>query len=284
MDKSGQRGQRAGKVDTEDRIMEAAGRTVAWARSNQRVATILLVVVLAAGAIGIVYLNYRSDLRERAAVRLDEIRLASQAMPPAEVRTQLNTYIEQFGSTEQAREARLLLAEMELNRDSAQAAVRLVADIVDLDEGPLGYNAGWLLAVAREQLGDLDAAAGLYERLARSAPHDFQRRRARAARAQLHTYAGEYDMAEAIYAELVEDDPTADDSEFYGVKLGEVRAMARAGVAPPELPRIGAPPVSGPADEPDDGTEPTTAPGDGEAAAEAPPAAGDAGAATPTGD
>ena len=236
MDKSGSKRPRGGKVDTDDRIMETAGRAAAWTRDNQRVATILLVAVLAAGAIGVVYLNYRSDLRERAAVRLDEIRLASRTMPPAELRSQLGTYIEQYGSADQASEARLLLAEMELNRDSAAAAIRLVEPVVDLDGGPIGYNAGWILAVAREQQGDLARAAGLYEQLARSARHDYQRRRARAARARLHTYAGEYAAAEAIYAELAADDATGEDAEFYGVKLGEVRARAQADLPPPSVP------------------------------------------------
>jgi hypothetical protein len=173
MDKSGSKRPRGGKVDTDDRIMETAGRAAAWTRDNQRVATILLVAVLAAGAIGVVYLNYRSDLRE---------------------------------------------------------------PVVDLDGGPIGYNAGWILAVAREQQGDLARAAGLYEQLARSARHDYQRRRARAARARLHTYAGEYAAAEAIYAELAADDATGEDAEFYGVKLGEVRARAQADLPPPSVP------------------------------------------------
>lgn len=225
----------SGPVDTEDRIMEKIAQATAWAQRNSRVATLsLLLLVGAAGAL-FVYMDYRSDLESQAAVRLDEIRLGMRGTPPAQIRAQLGNYIDQFGSTRTAGEARILLAEMELERDSAAAAIGLLEPIIDLDGGPLGYNAGWLRAVAEEERGDREAAVEWYERLADAAPHEYQRRRARAALARLYEYAGEYTAAEEIYAELAAvEDPA--ESAFYGVKLGEVRARAATSAPPPSVP------------------------------------------------
>ncbi len=237
------------RVDTEDRIMGRVASLSAWAEKNRQLATMAVLAILAIGAGGVIYLNYRADLAERAAVRLDELRIASQSASPDELRSELATYIEQFGSTPQGDEARLLLAEMELQRGDADAAIRLIEPVVDPEDDPLGYNAAWMLAVAEEQRGDFEAAAEWYERLAGVAPHEFQRRRARAARARLHVYAGEYDAAETIYAELVASDDAAaeGEAELYEVKLGEVRARAAADLPPPSVPA---------AEEPEAATEP----------------------------
>ncbi len=224
-----------GPVDTEDRIMEKIAQVTTWAQRNSRVATLALLLLVGAVGAVLVYMDYRSDLENQAAVRLDEIRLGMRGTPPAQIRSQLDSYIEQFGSTGTADQARILLAEMELERDSADAAIRLLEPIVDLDGGPLGYNAGWLRAVAEEQRGDRASAAEWYERLADAAPHEFQRRRARAALARLHEYAGEYAAAEEIYADLAAvEDPA--EAAFYGVKLGEVRARAATNAPPPSVP------------------------------------------------
>ncbi|MFW6088569.1 MAG: tetratricopeptide repeat protein, partial [Gemmatimonadota bacterium] len=218
--------------------MSRLATATAWAQRNRQLAIVAGLAILAIGAGGVIYMNYRADLAERAAVRLDELRMASQSAAPEELRSELSNYIEQFGSTPQGDEARLLLAEVELQRGDADAAIRLIEPVVDPDEDPLGYNAAWMLAVAEEQRGDLATAAEWYERLAGAAPYEFQRRRARAARARIHTYAGEYDAAEAIYADLAsaEEALAGEEVELYAVKLGEVRARAAADLPPPELP------------------------------------------------
>ena len=218
--------------------MRRIAATTAWAEENRQLATMAVLAILAVGAGGFIYLNYRADLAERAAVRLDELRLVSQSAPPEQLRAELAAYVDQFSSTPQGDEARLILAEMELQRDSADAAIRLIEPIVDPAADPLGYNAAWMLAVAEEQRGNLEAAAAWYERLARAAPHEFQRRGARAARARLHVYAGEYAAAEAIYDELAAAKDAAGDAELYALRLGEVRARAAAELPPPSVPEL----------------------------------------------
>lgn len=236
MTNSGRSGSGDGAVDTHDRVMERVARASVWVQENNRIATLALIALVAAIGAGFVYANYRSDLRQRAAVRLDEIRLSSRNTTPAQLRAQLGTYVEQFGSTRQADEARLLLAEMELDQDSVARAVSLLQPVVDLDHHPIGYNAGWMMAAAEEQRGDHEAAARWYDRLAEAARHDYQRRRARAARARLYEYAGDYAAAEEIYADLAAQDEAGDGAESYGIRLGEVRARAEADAPPPSVP------------------------------------------------
>lgn len=229
-----------GPVETEDRIMQKIAQATAWVQQNSRVATLAALLLVGAVAAVLVYMDYRSDLEAQAAVRLDEIRMGMRGTPPAQIRAQLGSYVDQFGSTGTADQARILLAEMELERDSAQAAIRLLEPVIDLDGGPVGYNAGWLRAVAEEQRGDREAAAEWYERLADAAPHDYQRHRALAARARLHEYAGEYGPAEEIYADLAAEEDAAQ-STFYAVKLGEVRARAATNAPPPTVPQVSIP-------------------------------------------
>lgn len=252
MAKSGNRGHGT-PVDTEDRVMASVERASGWAAENQRLVTLALVAVLALGAIGFIYLNYQQDVRDRAAVRLDEIRMASRGAPPEQIRAELAAYVDQFGSAPQADEARVFLADIELGRGAPDAAIDLLSDVADPAGGPLQYNAAMMLAVAHEQRGDLATATGLYERLAREARHGYQRQRARAARARLHTYAGEYAEAEAIYAELAADSTGAD--TYYAVQLGEVRARAEAGLPAPRVPDLSAPPAAEEATPPPDSVE-----------------------------
>lgn len=238
MSKSGPpRRERTG-VDTEDRIMETFASMSVWAQRNRRLATMLVVGVVLMAAAGIYYVRYRAQLAERAAVRLDEIRLTTRAAAPAQIRDELGVFIDQFGSARQADEARLMLAELELQRDSADRAIRILEPVADPAGGPMGVHAAMMLAIAEEQRGDRDGAVRRYRRLAESAPFEFQRRDAKAAVARLEYYAGNYREAEQLYGELAEDDEAGDDQAFYRVRLGEVRARAAADLPPPELPAV----------------------------------------------
>ncbi len=230
------------QIDTEDRIMESVATATIWAQRNQRAATIVLVALAAVVAAGVIYVRYKADLRERAAVRLDELRLTTQGATPDALRDELGVFISQFGGTPEASEARVFLAELELRRDSLGAAIRTLEPVAALgNRSPLGYHATGMIAAAQEQSGDVEAAMRSYQRLEDEALFDYQRRAARAAQARLHEFAGEYADAERIYAELVADADAEADGGFYGVRLGEVRARARAQLTPPSVPVIAAP-------------------------------------------
>ena len=230
------------QVDTEDRIMETVAAVTLWAQRNRRAATMALVALAAMVAAGVIYVRYRADIRERAAVRLDEIRLSTQGAPPELMREELSLFITQYGGTPEASEARVYLAELELRRDSLDAAIRTLEPVADLtNPTPIGYHAAAMIAAVQEQRGDTRAAMQSYRRLEEAALYGYQRRAARAAQARVHDFAGEYAEAERIYADLAEDPDAASDGAFYGVLLGEVRARARTDAPPPQVPRIAPP-------------------------------------------
>lgn len=236
MSKSAQKHRDHQAIDGRDRIMESVASVSGWAERNRRIATFGLIAVVLVVAAGVYYVRYRGQLAERAAVQLDDIRLTARGATPDQLREQLRLYIDQFGGARQADEARVLLAEMELQRDSIDSAMRLLEQAADLDGGPVGYYAAAMIATAEEQRGDLDAAERQYQRLAAAAQYDFQRRKARASLARLHVYRGDYPAAEKIYAELAEETDGETDGEAYAMRLGEVRARAAAKLPPPELP------------------------------------------------
>ena len=60
-------------VNTEDRVMEGVVTAADWAERNRRLVTLGTIAVIAMLFAGWAYLDYRSKIAERAAVRLDEI-------------------------------------------------------------------------------------------------------------------------------------------------------------------------------------------------------------------
>ncbi len=148
------------QVDTEDRIMESVASVTMWARRNRRAATTVLIALVAVIAAGVIYVRYKADLQGRAAVRLDQIRLSSQGVAPQQLRQDLGVFITQFGGTPEAGEARLLLAEFEMRRDSVDAAIRALE--------PVAYqrrSARAAQARLHEFSGEYAEAARIYQEL-----------------------------------------------------------------------------------------------------------------------
>ena len=95
-------------VNTEDRVVESVVTAADWADRNRRVVTLGTVALIALLFAGWAYLDYRSKISERAAVRLDEIRMTSASgAPPEHVRAELAEFIGVFGGTPFGNEARL---------------------------------------------------------------------------------------------------------------------------------------------------------------------------------
>ncbi|TFG65526.1 MAG: tetratricopeptide repeat protein [Gemmatimonadales bacterium] len=227
------------QVDTDDRIMESVASATLWAKRDRRAATTGLIALVAVIGAGVIYVRYKADLQERAAVRLDQLRLSSQGVAPDQFRQDLGEFIAQYGSTPEAGEARLMLAEYELRRDSIDAAIRVLEPVVSSGVGtPIGYHGATMIAAAQDRKGDTRAAMRSFERLETDSRYGYQRRAARAARARLHEFSGEYAQAEQIYMELAADVDAATDGAFYAVHLGEVRARAKAQLPAPAVPVI----------------------------------------------
>ncbi len=235
MAKSMAREKRPQSIDTEDHVTERALEAVEWAQGHRRIVMAGGIALVAVVAAAFYYQGYRQELVERGSVRLQEIQISSQSADMETIRSELRLFIDQFSGTAYADQARVVLADLEIRRDSLGAAIRVLEPLADRGGGdPLSFSAIGMIAAAYDQGGDADRSLDWYERLENEALFDYQRHDAMAEQARLHTTAGRYDQAISLYERLVEEaeeDPAGQD--VYAVRLGEVRTLSQFGVAPP---------------------------------------------------
>ena len=235
MTKQMAREKRPGDLDTEDHVTEQVMAAAAWAETHRRTVLVGGIALVAVVAAAFYYQDYRQKLVERASVVLQEIQITSQSADIETIRSELRIFIEQYSGTPYANQARVALGDLELRRDSLTPAIQALEPVADLGgANPLSFTAMEMIAAAYEQGGDSDRALQWYERLASDARFDYQRYFAMAEQARLHTIAGRYQDAIALYDRLHEE--TGEDAagqEVYGVRLGEVRALERFGAEPP---------------------------------------------------
>lgn len=235
MSKSMAREKRPQAVDTEDHITERVLEAAAWAERHRRTVIAGGIALMAVVAAAFYYQGYKEKLVQSASVRLQEIQISAQSADIETIRGELRLFVDQYQGTPFEAQARVALADLELRRDSLGAAIRALEPIADMAGGnPLAYTAAGMIAAAFEQAGDSERAMSWYRRIESEALFDYQRRDAMAEQARLHTAAGRYEEAASLYERLASDvgeDPAAQD--LYAVRLGEVRALALSGAAPP---------------------------------------------------
>jgi len=217
------------QVNTEDRVMEGVVTVASWAEHNRRLVTIGTVALIAVIVAGWAYVDYRGKMNERAAVRLDDIRMTSAAgAPTPQVQAELAEFISQFGGTPFAGEARLYLAQLELRSNDLESAIRTLEPAADLSSGtPVAFRAASSIAAAEEMAGRPDKAIQWHERIATEAQFDFQRHEALAEQARIHAQEGRLDRSEELYRELLDADQPAgeDQASIWAVRLGEIEAV-----------------------------------------------------------
>ncbi len=166
--------------------------------------------------------------------------LSAQNADAGALRSELRLFIDQFSGTLYANQARVALAEIELQRDSLGAAIRVLEPVADLGTGdPLAFTAAGMIGAAYEQAGEPARALRWYERIESNAVFGHQRRAAVAEQARMQMAAGRYAEAITLYETLVAE--TVDDpggQQIYSVRLGEARARERFAAAAPVLPIV----------------------------------------------
>lgn len=225
-------------VNTEDRVMEGVVTAAAWADRNRRLVVIGAVAVAAVALAGWAWLDYRGKMNERAAVRLEEIRMSSATgTPPEQLRGELAEYVSQFGGTPFGDEARLYLAQMALEDADYETAIRTLEPAAKLSAGtPVAFRAARSLAAAEEMSGDAEAAIAWYDRIADAARFGFQEREALGEKARILAMSGDLAAAATIYADLREKAGEADEAAVWSIRLGEIEARQAAGAPPPPVP------------------------------------------------
>jgi predicted negative regulator of RcsB-dependent stress response len=229
-------------VNTEDLVVESVVTAADWADRNRRLVTLGLIALLALLFAGWAYLDYRSKIAERAAVRLDEIRMTSASGAPSEqIRAELSEYIGQFGGTPFGDEARLYLAQLDLRANDFDSAIRNLEPAADLASGtPVAFRAAEAIAAAHEMAGRPEDAIRWHERIAAQAEFAFQRYDAIGEQARIYARIGDLDRSEALYRQLLDEEvpQTEDEASIWAVRLGEIEALRTAGAGVPPVPEM----------------------------------------------
>jgi len=218
------------KVDTTDHVMDRFEMLLAWADHNRKVVIGGLVVLFVAIAGGMYYQSYQVRVAEAASEQLQQLRIGAQgAESPEAVRASLRSFLARYSDTRFGDEARIILGDLELRRDSLDVAIDVLSPVASGSmERPEAFNAAQMIAAAYEQKGDTDSAIEWYERLESGARFDYQKLWALGEQARVLTDAGEYDRAVETYEELIErtaDLSAAETAEVFKVRLGEVKAL-----------------------------------------------------------
>lgn len=215
-------------AEQEDVFVARTLEATNWAQRNRPILT-LAVVVLGLGTAAFVYYGrYRDTLNVTAAGQLEQLQQRLEMGDAPAVREDLNLYLERFGSTSFADEARLTLGQILATEGDHAGAAAILEPLAGDLESPLGAQAGVLLAAVSEDMGDLQVAEGLYEGLADRARLNFQRKEALIDVARLRRDRGDYAGALAAYDRLLDDmDETDPDRARIEMWRGEAAARAR---------------------------------------------------------
>lgn len=210
----------------DDAMALRAAALSAWAKRNARmVISIAAVALVVVG--GLLVWKYSQAQRRAAAA---EALLALRANPATETAAgagQLQNFISTYDGTQEADEARLMLAESRLNAGNARAAI---ADLTRLANGgsPLAAQAAMMLGSAHAQAGDRAAAIRAYEQAAEKSRLRYQRFEALGQAALQHELGGNYQAAAEAYRKvLAETEPNTQQATIVEMRITE--ALARAG-------------------------------------------------------
>ncbi len=202
------------------KILEIAN----WGRRNQQLLTALgVAIVLAVGA-WLYYRNFRDSMIQQASNELESIHQSVALGDPEGAKSQLAVFLERFGGTPYAGEARMLLGELYLAAGESQQALAVLEPMAASPREPLELQAASLLGAAYEQEGRWDDAIATYMRIADRSDLDFQVRDALASAARIRAQRGDTAGAVALYerilAELGENAP---ERGLYEMRLAELR-------------------------------------------------------------
>ncbi|MSR36342.1 MAG: tetratricopeptide repeat protein [Gemmatimonadetes bacterium] len=216
-------------ADMDDVFVERTLAVSGWAQRNRQVLVFAGILLAAAAAGGLYYLNYRKSHNERAAVELERVEQAAAFGDTATAKVELGRYIETFGNTPYADEARLVLGQLYLQSNQADQAAQVLEPASDLSE-PLGRQAAMLLAKGKAQQGQLDEAEALLIRIADRSDLDFQKREALEEAARIRIRLGNLAGAAELYQRILDGmKETESGRGVYEMRLEEIKVQQKTG-------------------------------------------------------
>ena len=211
--------------DADDSFVVGVLEVTNWARSNQQLMTVggVLLAILIAG--GFYYMNFRSQMNERAAESLETIYQSISINDTEGAKIDLATFLDQFGSTAYDGEARLVLGELYLDSGDPQQALAVLEPIGQRPGSPVALQSATLLAQAYEQEGRWEEAEGTYLSIADRSDLDFQVRDALVAAARIRSAQGDGEGAIQLYEEVLGDlDENAPNRGQFEMRIEEIRS------------------------------------------------------------
>ncbi|MFW6205767.1 MAG: tetratricopeptide repeat protein [Gemmatimonadota bacterium] len=221
-----------GDEPPDDAFVSAVKKTIRWTRENRRQVTIggaaLVIVALAATW----YMTQQRSLEASATTRYNEVQQSIVSGNTQLAIRDLQAFLDTFGGTRVADQARLTLADILIREGRADEAIEALGRLPDNLGRPFGLAAARLEATALETMERYDEAIDVYRRIADRARFPFQQRYALEDAARIHLQTGQPGQAvpllEQILGTLEEDTP---DRGYYSMLLAEARAQAQASTA-----------------------------------------------------
>lgn len=214
----------------DDAFVTTVKRITRWAQKNQTQVIVGAVAILAVAAGAYWFISSQRSLEETAYSRLSQVQQSFASGNTQLAIQDLRSFLNTFGSTQAADQARLLLSDILIQEDRAEEAIDALDDLPDRLDSPFGLAAARVEASALESLGRYDDAADAYQRIARNARFQYQRRDALADAARVQLQNGDPAAAAALYQQVVD---TFGEQEagrgYYEMWLAEARAAAESG-------------------------------------------------------
>lgn len=215
-----------GSQDLDDDVFVARVLELSnWAKGNQQVLTVALVVVAILVAGGLYYRSYRAQMNVQAADQLEGIHQSIALGDVEGAKIDLATFMDRFGGTAYTGEARLMLGELYLETGDPQQALAVLEPIGASPSDPIDFQAAALLAAAYEQEERWEDAVRTWLRIADRSELDFQVRSARVSAARIRAEQGDAAAAIALYEQVLEDlEQNAPERGAYEMRIEELRA------------------------------------------------------------
>lgn len=214
----------------DDAFVATIKRIIDWGQQNRRQVTIGGAVVLVIAAVAAWMIVQQRSLETTAQSRLAEVQQSVAGGNPQLAIRDLESFLDTFGSTEAADQARLMLADLLVGEQRPEEAIEALGDLPQRLDDPFGLAAARLHASALESLQRYDDAVRAYRRIAEAARFPYQRREALADAARIQLQHGDPHQAVALL-ERVLDTFDADEGArgYFEMWLAEARGRARAG-------------------------------------------------------
>lgn len=194
-----------------------------WFKFHQQAVTVGLVVLVVAVASLVYYRSYSGSLTEQASNQLEEIHQSVALGDTRGAQNALVLFLDRFGTTAYAGEARMLLGELYLAGNEAEQALAVLEPMAESPREPLELQAAALLGAAYEQEGRWADAEATYLRIADRSELDFQVRDALAAAARIRAAQGNAEGAAELYRRILDGlDENAPDRGTWEMRIAEM--------------------------------------------------------------